>query len=249
MEIEFQTDIGQKRRNNQDYAGIFYNQAAVPFAVLADGMGGHQAGDIASRTTVEDLGAEWEANQLTDTEAIMDWLTQYIQKENILIYEQGEQDQSLTGMGTTIVAVVPFPQQFLLAHVGDSRCYLYQNKELRQLTEDHSLVNELVKRGEITPEMAINHPHKNVLIRSVGMPGQVEVDTAVHQAQLDDYLLLCSDGLTNMVTDQQIAAILDAEISLTKKVEQLIAQANQAGGRDNITVLLVHYDQPEEATQ
>jgi serine/threonine protein phosphatase PrpC len=239
MQIEFQSDVGRKRNTNQDYANVFVNRAGVKLAVLADGMGGHRAGDVASQMAVTNLGTSWEEQELLDNEKIAQWFIQMIQQENTIIYMQGQQEPAYSGMGTTIVAAALLEEQFTIAHVGDSRAYLIRDGQIKQLTEDHSLVNELVKSGEITEEMAVNHPRKNILTRSVGMPGTVEVDVATHLWQPGDQLLLCSDGLTNMVTEPVIEAIVSSSLLLSEKVERLIDQANEAGGADNITVLLI----------
>ncbi|EPH98485.1 MULTISPECIES: Stp1/IreP family PP2C-type Ser/Thr phosphatase [unclassified Enterococcus] len=239
MQIEFQSDVGRRRNTNQDYANVFVNRAGVKLAVLADGMGGHRAGDVASQMAVTNLGSSWEEQELLDNEKIAQWFIQMIQQENTDIYMQGQQEPEYSGMGTTIVAAALLEEQFTIAHVGDSRAYLIRGGQLKQLTEDHSLVNELVKSGEITEEMAVNHPRKNILTRSVGMPGTVEVDVATHLWQPGDQLLLCSDGLTNMVSEPDIAAIASSSLLLSEKIERLIDQANEAGGADNITVLLI----------
>ena len=239
MEIRFLSDVGKKRNTNQDYADVYYNQANYPLAILADGMGGHQAGDVASKKAVEELGAAWQASEITDPEKCAQWLIQQIQIENQAIFEMGAGAVELAGMGTTIVAVAIFEDQFTIAHVGDSRIYLLRSGKLQQLTEDHSLVNEVVKSGEITQEQAANHPRKNVLLRSVGMPGVVEVDVASFYLQSRDYLVLCSDGLTNMVSDAEIAnTILFAE-NLEEALQSLVQKANDAGGLDNITAVVI----------
>lgn len=242
MQIGFRTDIGQKRKNNEDAVGVFYNQREIPLAIVADGMGGHQAGDVASQMLVQNLGSAWEAESLTEQDLILQWLLKKIQLENEEIFKHGEEDITLSGMGTTIVAVVPISNRLLLAHVGDSRAYLFTNGEFKQVTEDHSLVNELVKSGEITKEQALVHPRRNVLIRSIGMPGVVEIDVVDIKWQAGDILLLCSDGLTNMLSDEEIKNILQSEITLDQKLDLLIRLANEAGGRDNITVLMMVSD-------
>lgn len=239
MEIQFQSDVGRRRNTNQDYANVFENAAGIKLAILADGMGGHLAGDVASQMAVTDLGKAWEESDIVDPDKAAQWFIQHIQAENQLIYEQGQTKPEYTGMGTTVVAISIFSDSFIVANVGDSRAYLLRNREMVQLTEDHSLVNMLVKSGEITPEMAINHPRKNVLTRSVGMPGTVEVDVSNHQWQAGDYLLLCSDGLTNMVPPEDILRIVYQDVSLEEKLSLLIAAANEAGGADNITVLII----------
>lgn len=249
MEINFQTDVGQKRNTNQDYVGLFKNEAGIELAILADGMGGHQAGDVASKMAVNNSGANWEASDVTSSEKVVQWLIKRIQDENEMIYQKGQTKDEFLGMGTTIVSAALLENSFVLANVGDSRAYLVRNNELLQLTEDHSLVNELVKSGEITHEMAANHPRKNVLTRSLGMPNTVEVDVTNHLWVPDDYILLCSDGLTNMVTEEEILATINSDRTLEEKVEALITAANGAGGLDNITVLIIHFDEQKEGNQ
>lgn len=239
MQISFQTDVGKKRNSNQDYVAIFKNKAGITLAILADGMGGHQAGDVASKMAVEGMGEKWQETTLTSPEKACSWFVAAIQNANEAVYNLGQEKIELQGMGTTIVCVAVFEEGFALAHVGDSRMYLVRDHEITQLTEDHSLVNELVRSGEITKEMAATHPRRNVLTRSVGMPGSVEVDIASHFYKAGDYLLLASDGLTNMLADDVIKWIIDEPITLDEKVAKLISGANDAGGADNITVLLI----------
>ncbi|WP_347007590.1 Stp1/IreP family PP2C-type Ser/Thr phosphatase [Enterococcus durans] len=241
MQIEYQSDVGRRRNTNQDYASVFTNQEGIKLAILADGMGGHRAGDIASQMAVLNLGNAWEEQDLTDDEKIAQWFIQEIQEENALIYQRGQEQPEYNGMGTTIVAAALSEERFTIAHVGDSRAYLIRDGKIIQLTEDHSLVNELVKSGEISEEMAVNHPRKNILTRSVGMPGTVEVDVSTYIWQLKDRLLLCSDGLTNMLSEEMIETIVNQEGTLSDKVTELINQANEAGGADNITVLLIEF--------
>lgn len=241
MQIEYQSDVGRRRNTNQDYASVFTNQEGIKLAILADGMGGHRAGDIASQMAVLNLGNAWEEQDLTDDEKIAQWFIQAIQEENALIYQRGQEQPEYNGMGTTIVAAALSEERFTIAHVGDSRAYLIRDGKIIQLTEDHSLVNELVKSGEISEEMAVNHPRKNILTRSVGMPGTVEVDVSTYIWQLKDRLLLCSDGLTNMLSEEMIKTIVNQEGTLSDKVTELINQANEAGGADNITVLLIEF--------
>ena len=239
MEIRYQSDVGKRRNTNQDYAGVFTNQRGYTLALLADGMGGHQAGDVASHDTVEELGKKWQASDIADSEKAAQWLIKNIQEENTNIYERGLANPDLNGMGTTLEAVILLDDQFTIAHVGDSRTYLLRNGEWDQLTEDHSLVNILVKSGEITQEMAANHPRSNVVTRSIGMPGIVEVDVATHYITGQEYLMLCSDGLTNMVHDEVIKEYIETSDSLEEALDRLIDEANAQGGVDNITVLLI----------
>lgn len=239
MEVYFQSDQGKRRNSNQDYTATFVNQKGKLLALLADGMGGHQAGDIASRQAVQEIGEKWESSEIENSEKAVQWFIQQIQAANHRIFEKGQSEMTLSGMGTTLEAVTILGEQVALAHVGDSRIYLARGSQLLPLTEDHSLVNELLKSGEITKEMAANHPRKNIITRSLGMPGNLEVDVAIHHTQPGDRLLICSDGLTNMLPEDLIGQILFEATSLEEASQQLIDAANLQGGLDNITVLLM----------
>ena len=239
MEVYFQSDIGKRRKSNQDYTATFTNQKNQLLALLADGLGGHQAGDIASRQAVEEIGIAWEATTIDDSEKAVQWFLQHIQQANQRIFEKGQSQPTLSGMGTTLEVVTILDNHLALAHVGDSRIYLFREQRLIALTEDHSLVNALLKSGEITQEMAENHPRKNIITRSLGMPGSLEVDVAIHKIEDHDQLLLCSDGLTNMVSEPKITQILLEAASLQDASQRLIEEANAKGGLDNITVLLI----------
>lgn len=240
MEVYFQSDQGKRRNSNQDYTATFVNQKGKLLALLADGMGGHQAGDIASRQAVQEIGEAWEDNEIENSEKAVQWFIQQIQAANQTLFEQGQSDMTLSGMGTTLEAVTILGKQVALAHVGDSRIYVARGSQLLPLTEDHSLVNELLKSGEITQEMAMNHPRKNIITRSLGMPGNLEVDVAIHEIQAGDRLLVCSDGLTNMLSEASIGQILFEAPSLKEASHKLIDEANRQGGLDNITVLLIN---------
>lgn len=242
MQIEFQTSVGRKRKNNQDTVGVYFNKKGIILAIVADGMGGHQAGDTASYLAVTGLGSVWEETMLTQKSEITDWLVEHIKEENFRIFDKGSKDPDMFGMGTTIVATVMIDSEILLAHVGDSRAYLICDGEIKQLTEDHSLVNELVKSGEITQEMANVHPKRNILLRSIGVPGDIEVDISWLTLASGDYMLLCSDGLTNMLSDEEIKQIILKPTPLNDRVNQLIEKANEAGGMDNITALLIEFN-------
>ncbi|MGB3160414.1 MAG: Stp1/IreP family PP2C-type Ser/Thr phosphatase [Carnobacterium sp.] len=240
MHIFFQSDIGKKRKNNQDFAGYFNNEQGILLAVLCDGMGGHKAGDVASEMAVSHLGNAWKKNKLTDVESIIEWIQKRINKENERIVEKSTQYPDLEGMGTTLVAAILVNNIFIIANVGDSRAYQFMSGNLKQVTDDHSLVNELLKSGEITTEAALKHPQKNILTRSLGVSKKVEVDIITVPVLEGDYLLLCSDGLTNMVNDREITKIVSiTEKSIEEKVSSLVSLANARGGYDNITVMLI----------
>ncbi len=246
MKISLFTDIGQKRSNNQDFINKFDNRAGHTLIVLADGMGGHRAGNIASEMTVTDLGREWINTDLTDLGQIRDWLVNNIEKVNRRIYELGQTDD-FQGMGTTIEALVIIENNVLFAHIGDSRISLIHDGVYTQLTSDHSLVNELVKAGQITEEEAASHPQKNIITQSIGQASPVEPDLGIQTLGANDYLLVNSDGLTNMISNEAIVAVLTDETKdLDEKAKHLIQLANDAGGLDNITVALIHAESEGE---
>ena len=243
MEISLLTDIGQKRSNNQDFVNKFVNQAGVTLVVVADGMGGHRAGNIASEMSVTDLGRDWINTDFRELSQIRDWMIAAIDAENRKIYELG-QNEEYKGMGTTLEAIVIIDQQMIYAHVGDSRIGLLRNGEYQQLTSDHSLVGALVRAGQLSEEEARLHPQKNIITQSIGQLQPVEADIAIKTLEPGDYVLVNSDGLTNMVSKEDIRDILLSEVPIENKAESLIRFANNAGGTDNITVALLHL--PEE---
>lgn len=244
MKIALKTDIGQKRSNNQDYINKFANKAGQVLIVLADGMGGHRAGHIASEVTVTDLGREWVKTDFTegDWEPIRNWLLETIEAENKKIYEMGQQED-YQGMGTTVEAVALVGNYAIFAHVGDSRVGLVRDGRYKLLTSDHSLVNALVKAGQLTEEEAAIHPQRNIIIQSVGQENPLAIDIAIQELFPGDYLVINSDGLTNMVSNETIEKLLADDLSLSEKADFLICEANFAGGLDNITLALVHVNQ------
>ncbi|MFB9770559.1 Stp1/IreP family PP2C-type Ser/Thr phosphatase [Lactiplantibacillus modestisalitolerans] len=243
MDFAYRSDIGQQREENEDYVGVFKNKAGINFAIVADGIGGHQGGDVASEMAVSHMGYRFENTDFDQPDDAVKWLSAEVQDENRHIIEKAQEFSDLKGMGTTMVAVILFNEDFLMANIGDSRGYLYRDGALHQLTEDHSLVNELVKRGEISAEQARKHPQKNIITRTLGISPDADIDTNLFPMQPGDQLLLCSDGLTNMVSDDQLATVLkDGNQTATEKCETLIKLANAAGGLDNITALIVAVD-------
>ena len=243
MEIALLTDVGQKRSNNQDYVNRYTNRAGIDLIVLADGMGGHRAGHIASEMTATDLGASWVDTQLNTLNDVREWMVAVLEEENKKIYQLGQTDE-YKGMGTTLEAVVIIDQQMIYAHVGDSRIGLLRNGEYQQLTSDHSLVGALVRAGQLSEEEARLHPQKNIITQSIGQHQPVEADIAIKTLEPGDYVLFNSDGLTNMVSKEDIRDILSSEVPLENMAESLIRFANNAGGTDNITVALLRL--PEE---
>ena len=243
MEIALLTDVGQKRSNNQDYVNRYTNRAGIDLIVLADGMGGHRAGHIASEMTATDLGASWVDTQLNTLNEVREWMVAVLEEENKKIYQLGQTDE-YKGMGTTLEAVVIIDQQMIYAHIGDSRIGLLRNGEYQQLTSDHSLVGALVRAGQLSEEEARLHPQKNIITQSIGQHQPVEADIAIKTLEPGDYVLINSDGLTNMVSKEDIRDILSSEVPLENMAESLVRFANNAGGTDNITVALLRL--PEE---
>lgn len=238
MNFAYKSDVGKIRPRNEDYVGIFKNTKEISFAIVADGLGGHKGGDVASEMAVSHLGFRFEETAIESIDVAANWLVNEVQRENKLILERSNQYDDLNGMGTTIVCAIFFGDEVLLANIGDSRGYLLRDSNLTQLTEDHSLVNELLKSGQISTEEAKNHPQKNIVTRTLGISENANIDEKIIKLESNDILLLCSDGLSNMVDNQTIQKILSNESSFVTKCKDLIVLANEAGGKDNITLLL-----------
>ena len=222
------TDIGRVRDGNED---SFLVVSDPPLFAVADGMGGHRGGEVASHLaleTVEELAHQGEGT-----------LADQVREANRAVFAKSQDDRSVNGMGTTLTAAKVVEDTVLLAHVGDSRAYLLRAGVMRQLTDDHTLVNRMLKAGEITSAEAAVHPHRNVLTRALGTEPEVKVDTDEVPIMDGDRLLLCSDGLFGMLTEDQIQAICEAEPDPQKAADRLVRAANRAGGVDNITVLVL----------
>lgn len=250
MNYSIKTNQG-KRKENQDYSGTFFNQSNLLLAILCDGLGGHQAGDIASEMAVSQIGNSWVETNFTstDTYLVQKWLNDKINRENNRIFDAANTYSDLAGMGTTLVAGVVLENQVLIANVGDSRAYTYHQGELRQVTYDHSFVSELQRRGELTDKEAENHINKNALTRSLGVEGTVDVDFFKVLKNSVEILMLNSDGLSNTISNDDIIEILASEYNLDQKAEDLIATAILKEASDNVTVNLieVHSDLVNEA--
>jgi PPM family protein phosphatase len=222
------SDTGKKRRHNEDSYVV-----APPIFAVADGMGGAQAGEIASKLAAAAL-------EETDpgTGNAEERLVSLIQEANRRVHERANSDPSTSGMGTTITAALVEGNLVTFGHVGDSRAYLVRDGTMEQLTEDHSLVNELLKSGKLSPEEAETHPQRSVITRAVGTDPDVDVDTFVIEGKVGDVFLICSDGLTDMVEDEDILELLEKyRDDLDRATKSLVAAANRGGGEDNITVV------------
>ena len=246
MEISILTDVGQRRTNNQDYANQYKNKAGKSMVFLADGMGGHRAGNIASEMAVTDLGAAWVETEISTINEVREWFAEYLEKENQQIHRIG-QDEEHKGMGTTLEAVAVIDDQVLFAHVGDSRIGLVRNGEYHQLTSDHSLVNALLKAGQITEEEAAHHPQRNIITQSIGQKDELQPDFGMVTVEAGDFIVINSDGLTNMISGDEIRDIVVSDLSVEEKAKTLVRFANNAGGLDNITVVLIHFAEEDMA--
>jgi len=229
------SDVGRQRDHNEDSA-----IEVEPMFMLADGMGGAQAGEVASQTAAKVFSAGAGKDGTPEER-----LTRLAQEANSQIYELAQADDAKRGMGTTLTAALVEGDGVTVAHVGDSRVYRMREGELEQLTHDHSLVAELERSGEISHEEAFDHPSKSVITRALGPEPEVDVDAHTHSGRPGDTYLMSSDGLTDMITDEEIAAILRATDSLDEAAESLVLAANQSGGRDNITVVLFSLEEGE----
>ena len=228
VEQAWMSDVGRQRSVNED--DLVVNP---PFFAVADGMGGAKAGEVASAIAAGTFEGEADSGEPAESQ-----LGRILREANRRIYEHAVKDESHRGMGTTLTAAMVRGDEISFAHVGDSRAYVLRRGELNQLTSDHSLVAELERSGQISPEAAEHHPQRSIITRALGPEPEVEVDTYTVTGRDGDLFLLCSDGLTSMISDQEVASILRAAGSLEDSAEALVRAANQSGGKDNITVVL-----------
>jgi serine/threonine protein phosphatase PrpC len=241
------TDIGLRRNHNEDHIG-FNQQHAI--AVLADGMGGHQAGEVAAHMAVNSVleklqkFCEKKSSVPITSSQLLEFVSNSISHSNSVIFNAAESIDEHKGMGTTLVAAVIRDSKIYAGHVGDSRLYLFRGRALRRITRDHSLVQDLIDKGFYTEEEAKSASVGHIVTRSLGTKPEVEVDTVEHDAQPNDILLLCSDGLSDMVADWQIEETLaDHQKDINKTAKKLIMLANRNGGKDNISVILMQVQQ------
>lgn len=235
------SDIGRCRKNNEDAYYISAGEdPAENVYLLADGMGGLNAGEVASSSAIEAFLAHfWKEMKHADSTDVLDLLTGAMAAANQEVYHKSNSAREYAEMGTTMVAAAVREDKVYVAYVGDSRAYLFRKRELYPLTTDHSYVMELVKSGNITKEEAAMHPKRNVITRAIGIRENVETDTNIQTLKKGDILLLCSDGLSGMLKDEEMAKILNKRTNLEKKAAVLVAEANKKGGHDNISLILV----------
>lgn len=246
IEVAGHSHVGMKRNHNEDNFLLF---AAQRLFCVADGMGGHSSGEVASKIAVDEIAgffdrtgrdedATWPYKMDRSRSYEENRLVTGIRLANLRIFERAQLDAKYKGMGTTIVSIYFTEDAVLVGHVGDSRVYRFRDGALTQLTEDHSLLNDYIKAKKLTPEEIEKFPHKNVIVRALGMRDSVQVDVSRFDPQPGDVFLLCSDGLSGMVPDAKLAAILGASRDLETVVKELIDAANKAGGVDNVTAIL-----------
>lgn len=234
------TDIGKIRETNQDQAFVYTNKNRHTIGIVCDGMGGHKAGAFASLLTSKVILDEFiEAPKFKDADEAGEWIHDTIMLANTKVREKSESDENFEGMGTTVVAALIVDDKIVVANVGDSRCYILRGKELEVVTEDQTYVNILVKKGKITPEQAINHPDRHVLMYAVGTMEYPQIDISVVDNDKDVLVMLCSDGIYNVVSDKYMKTILDSSLPIDQKAISIINDGNQNGGYDNMSIVLL----------
>jgi len=236
METFYLTDTGKVREHNEDNVIILQNENGEYLLAVADGMGGHRAGEVASAIVINHLTEEFCAlDTLGDKEAAIDFLRDIVTSMNNKIFDYTKENPDSKGMGTTFVCAIKTKDYLLYGNIGDSSGYVIKNKKMHKVTRDHTLVNLLVSTGKLTEEEAKFHPRKNVLMRALGANNPIEIDIFDVENTATG-VLLCSDGLTNMLTDEQIERVLAEEKSAEAAVDKLIRKANARGGKDNISI-------------
>jgi len=254
MRVRFSgsTDVGRKRQHNED---AFYLPSDTRLAIVADGMGGHACGEVASGIAVETIvdyfhrtadiqPITWPYKVDRDQHSDVNRMVTAVKLANLEIYERAQKEARLKGMGTTCVAIYFLDDTVIIGHVGDSRVYRYRDGRLSQLTEDHSLINDYIKMKRVTVEEAESWPHKNVIVRALGMKENVAVDVVTEAPRVGDCYVMCSDGLSGMLSDAQIAHVIRTRNDLDAAVDSLVQGANEEGGIDNITVVLARIEPP-----
>lgn len=245
MEFSYLTDPGQVRDHNEDSVTVVKNASGEILMAVADGMGGHKGGEIASSIAITHIGKRFvDTSSVGNKEDAINFLKEIVSEANMLIYKYTEDNPESNGMGTTIVMALLTKEFLLFGNIGDSSGFVIKNKKLYKITNDHTLVNLLVKSGEITEEEAKDHPRKNVLMRALGANISVEMDVFDVERDVSG-ILLCSDGLTNMLENNQIETVLNSDIDIDAKVQKLINKANNRGGTDNISVAYLQKEESE----
>lgn len=236
MEANYITDPGKIRDHNEDSVIIVQNQSGEYLLAVADGMGGHLCGEVASSIAITHIGKRFkELSSIGNKEDAINWIKETVSEINVLIFKYTESHPESSGMGTTFVVAVLTESFLLYGNIGDSSGFAYKKGKLQKITVDHTLVNLLVKSGELTEEEAASHPRKNVLMKALGSTTSVEMDVFDVERDVDG-ILLCSDGLTNMLDAEKIAKVLKEDLTLDNKLRKLVYKCNNRGGNDNISI-------------
>ncbi len=242
MDIGGRSNKGLVRGVNQDCMYL-PKKNCLPLFIVADGMGGHKAGEIASKLTVDIISREIieKSSNISNLKIASITIKDAIELANKEVFEYSLNHSECKGMGTTVTLAYVYDNFFIVAHVGDSRAYYLRNKKLVRITEDHSLVNELIKTGEITPSEALTHPQRNVILRAVGTSIDIDIDIDIVEINTNDIFILCSDGLTNMIDESEIQEIFEKNENIKHACELAIESAIEKGGKDNITVIGIRF--------
>ena len=236
MEYSYLTDPGKIRDHNEDSVTIVKNKNGEILMAVADGMGGHKGGEIASSIAIGSIGKSFMAiSSVGNKEDAINFIKEIVSEANIFLYKYTLENPESMGMGTTIVLALLTKDFLLFGNIGDSSGFVFKEGKMYKITSDHTLVNLLVKSGELTPEEAKDHPRKNVLMRALGANMNVEMDIFDVETDVDG-ILLCSDGLTNMLDNDQIEKVIDSDLTIDEKLQKLIVKCNNRGGTDNISV-------------
>ena len=243
MKVFAKSDVGKARDMNEDFYYIANDEDFLKLYILADGMGGYNGGEIASRLATSSVKSYIESNfnEIEHTkENIADLIKNAIEYANMVVYEKSKESEELENMGTTLEVCLIYNNKVFIGHIGDSRIYRIRKNIIRKLTQDHSYVQELVNDGTITKEEAVHHPKKNMLMKALGCTPFIEPDITIKGFLKDDIIVICSDGLTNMINEQEIYNIIVQDV--TNSSTNLVNRANELGGYDNITVLVIYND-------
>lgn len=237
MKSFYITDTGMMRDHNEDNVNIVKNGMGEHMLIVADGMGGHRAGEVASKIAVDHLSERFKKlSSIGNKRDAVDWLKENILIINSEIIKYANKNREALGMGTTLVVAILTDEFLIFGNIGDSSGYVIKNKKLHKVTKDHSLINVLIEAGELTEEEAVNYPKKNVLMKALGASETIEPDEFDVETSVDG-IFLASDGLTNMLNDKQIEAVLNEEdLSIEEKLKKLVRKSNSRGGTDNISI-------------
>jgi protein phosphatase len=243
MKYNYLTDPGKVRERNEDSVIIVENASGEVLMCVCDGMGGHKNGEVASSIAITHISKRFKSiSSVGNKDDAINWIQSTVSEANVEIFKYVKEHPESAGMGTTVVLAILTSKFLLFGNIGDSSGYVIKNKKLHKVTIDHTLVNLLVKSGELTEEEAKEHPRKNVLMRALGATPTVEID--IFNVELGvDGIMLCSDGLTNMLNDTQIMKVLNSDATIDEKLEKLIFKCNNRGGNDNISVALLYKEE------